>query len=239
MDEVLGVRTRFGRSRFARGGPVGVPTLILLVIWIGLWLLWPAQPPIEKVRRRQATRVTYLGNMDGADRTYIQPDLFGRSSRVGFRPDEETASLAEAAMIERPRIARLLEWQPVQWKEQSVAMADVPIGARLSSPGLAARPVFGVSGERHGVMVALSGRLKAAGFELREAAASAFPTNASWEVTARVEGGADGAVDRAFMLKGSGNAATDADVLREIQRGRATATNVPFRGDITLGWCSH
>ena len=85
----------------------------------------------------------------------------------------------------------------------------------------------------------MAGPLKAAGFEMREAAGSHLPTNRSWEVNARIDGADDGSVERVFMMKGSGDAATDADVLREIHRGKAPSGRGPFSGNITVGWCVH
>ncbi|MBL7076313.1 MAG: hypothetical protein ISS31_02475 [Kiritimatiellae bacterium] len=232
----MGTKDTYQYSR----GPIGVPSVLLALAWVFIWLLWPSADAEQTAlgrRRESQTEVSY-GVV--AESLYMSPLLFARATRVGFRaPEEATGDVELLDREDKSRRLRFLHVAP--------SAPDFNGMKRHASDAVpvkqvdAYRPVwkdsanFEASGSTNRIMVDVRGALRERGYK---------PGSITWpedvselqgaEIEAFVGVDAEGMAEGVFLERASGHATLDANVVRALERGTASAGTAPVSGRVTV-----
>ncbi len=208
-------------------GPIGLPSVLLAMGWIVIWLLWPSLVPgtgAQVPRRVSGVEVSY-GVVE--ESLYMSPLLFARATRVGFRAPEEASSDADLLDLEpRSRTLRYLHVAPPA-PDYGALRRQTPEGVAVKQVD-GYRPLwkdsadFETAAGTNAVTVELSAPLRERGYR---------PGGITWpegavelqrlEIRAFVAVDADGMTEGVFLEQGSGHARVDADVVRALEKGKA------------------
>ncbi len=220
-------------------GAIGVPSVLLALVWIMIWSLWPSFDVSgggKSQRRPSRTKVSY-GVVD--ESLYMSPLLFARATRVGFRAPEETSRNTDPMEHERAPNLRFLHVAPPEPDFGGMRKDAFDVGPVKQVDGY--RPVwkdtedFAATGNTKRVVVDVRGPLKARGYQ-------SGPMNGpesgaelrGLEIEAFVGIDAAGMTEGVFLEKPSGDKVLDANVIRSLERGKASPGTGPVSGRVRV-----
>lgn len=222
---------------------MGIPSLFLVVFWLALWLTWPRGSVAHTAGRMPLPRVAFVRFGNGDSARHSMPDMFARSSRTGSRlpAGRRRVPAVIPSLGERPPMYLRRGEDPAAGDaaaalRRDLLTAPLPPGRfHLSKP---AGPVFAtVTNAVARVRVEARGRLRERGYAVEETLFAEVTGNGKpWLVTADVETGADGRVERVFLLRRAEDASVNACVVRALYRGRLALPGPPCRGRVLVGF---
>ncbi len=237
MDTGDSVATK-NTYRYSRG-PIGIPTVMLAVVWVMIWALWPSSNVSSGTlgRRRPSRTEVFYGHAQ--ESLYMSPVLFARATRVGFRAPEEATE--ESGLFERDGEFRRLRFLHVAPAEPDFdGMRQRPLLEGSSKQVDAYRPLwkdsahFAAGGEAERIVVNVRGQLRERAYRPGKIELPTALPAQDVQISAFVEIGPSGVSEGVFLEKGSGNGALDAGVVRALERGRAEAGNAPVSGRVSV-----
>ena len=217
--------------------PLDAPSMLVIVCWLALWLVWP-------LRGVQPARVRIPGSMRircvdvGSEDSYRRPTVF-LNGVTGFKP-------ADAGFDEMLGAARRSRARPL---EDDASIRGMSKSSELS-PASAAEavmgeyepvwresPVFLSAGEQGEVLVArCSEALRQAGLQFEETLDAGLVNDKTWQVILYVEGDGAGHVAHVFLLQGSGDAETDAHLVKAVYRAEMREDAPAVGGRVTISY---
>jgi len=211
-------------QRFRTGGRIGLPTLLVVAVWIGLWFTWPRVSEPRHHRHASAGRVAYGRVAEGL---VMNPTLFATMSSVGFRaPESMPAGIGRVrSTLPVPR-RRFLHAAPRPGGGAAGLLPekDNRAAALAGLKGYRMAPVpdtLAVPATAPGLVVQTAGRLRALDFQPDSRALEGDVPAGPWQVRAWVEVDGKGRPVRVFIEQGSGVPRVDGRVERALRRGRA------------------
>jgi hypothetical protein len=216
------------------------PTVLIVVAWLAIWLLWPrngADRP--RLRVPASASVGYLAGGPAAP-WYVEPDWFARTTRPGFGMPDVTAAMDSAvpdrSMVESPRFV------------EGGMEVERPGGGAMPETGTNAgylvrwpsRPAFLPAAPAPPVVVTMSAELTGCRFDLP---ADPLPPGTNgvrtqpdkpWQVVAHVDVGTDGRTENVLIELGCEDSRLNATIARWLQRGVAGRAGAPVSGRITI-----
>lgn len=232
-DGAAGSGNDTGTGRWA--GLVDSPTILTVVAWLAIWLLWPMNGS-DRPRSRvpTAASVGYLAGGPAAP-WYVEPDWFARTTRPGFGMPDVTAAMDSAvpdrSMAEAPRfVAGGLEVE----RPADGRMPEAETNAEHRVLWSAKR-TFLPAAPAPAMVVSLSAELMGCSFEL-PAYTNGMPAAPSkpWQVVAHVDVGEDGRVENVLIELGCEDPQVNATIARWLNRGVARRTGGAVSGRVTL-----
>ncbi len=216
---------------------IGLPSVVLIVLWAGLWFMWP-----RDIRGRPRTRAPWQPGVsyvvlseEQRGALHRQPHLFALPSAIGFSPrnsdpareDRPWFRAAEPRFLGRSVAAELPRAVPVPVAALSPGELQIP-AARFD--------VFtGPADSERRLLVHMSPALARARLELPALAGrSALDVDEPWEVVVHVRIGEQGRVGTVFLVQGSGKQEIDAEVIRAIYEGRVPSPSGATAGRVTV-----
>ena len=200
--------------------PIGTPAVLLLLLALGGWLLWPDG-------RYQGTRpvrlsepgVAYLALAEQPSALYMRHDLFARPSTVGFSAvNPERIGDRPVHVASRPThlYADASELAPLGLENASTSSpAFTPLaGPSPPSPEAVLLPTSVVS------RVLVSPRLQQAGFEVELDRAGMTEPAGDWEGRFCLRFRPDGRVSDALFEEGRGDSSVWREVVASLERAR-------------------
>ncbi len=184
-------------------GLIGLPSVLIALSWIALWLLWPTQVR-EAVGKEKPFKVSYVQLESGKWPDYLDLIVLLRDGGTFEEKDDNIESLS----VYHARKPRFLERSQVK-KEQGDVNASVGLSSHILEdaakgykPGWSENRVFPqrIFPEKQ-IVVEFGGELKDSGFHMPE-----FPSEIikgiteSWSVAANVEISDGGIPEHVFLL---------------------------------------
>jgi hypothetical protein len=223
---------------------VSVPALLLALGWIGLWLLWPAPYRARATApARRLVKPQFVGQGIGEDRLYLNPTLFGRSSKVGFSVAERRDAMPGELAEERKADPMPLAWDPSMVGAPTGAVARLDFDASLSAPPAYA-PVWprrvaaeSSTADRSGLHVTLRGALRRFGLRVPPFPASIAAYSAqSWSAAALLEMDDEGRATHVFLESGTGIPAVNEAVIQTLGRAVLERPGTGCVGRVEIGF---
>lgn len=214
---------------------VDAPTVLIVAVWVGIWLLWPSNGSGRQRSRVPAPgRVGYLAGGPAAP-WYVEPDWFARTTRPGFGMPDVTAAMDSAvpdrSATEKPHfvqggvgVDRPLD--SAMPPTETNAEVRVRWDAKTTFSAAAPPPV----------VVTMSPELTARGFTLPPYTndVPSVPER-QWQVVAHVDVGADGRTENVLIEFGCEDPRVNATIARWLHRGTAGQSGAPVSGRVTVG----
>ncbi|MDP6525235.1 MAG: hypothetical protein QGI24_09615 [Kiritimatiellia bacterium] len=222
------------RNKFSRG-IVPVPSLLIALGWLAIWLVWPmGVTSLRGVESPSTVSVLDASELEGSlyrpdiflpsangfnvhgdqsgtvdmlsERKYLPPRLLTRDEAVPVVPDN-TSALRPSMADEEPYVP---------------AFQDQPLFDKLSADGL------------H-LLTAVRGNLSDCGFKIPDlAAVLEGKTDRPWIVEIHVDLGSDGRVNHAFLMTGSQDAELNAKLVRRMHFAEAMAVDRECSGRVVI-----
>jgi len=218
-----------------------LPSILIAAAWVGLWFLWPWVKRSQKASVLPEPRVVLARLAGGQSRSYMDPTMFGRSSRVGFalgerpdsgpgdlpyRPPSVSGTLAAPGPAPAGPVALTPDMSAAAASKGSF-VPEWPVGRAFSRP----------PAREPSIHMAVRGELAEAGLRVPELpAAVAARTAGTWSVSAYVEVDESGLVSEVFLESGTQDAALNADVVRGLSRAVAENAGRRRSGRVEVGW---
>jgi hypothetical protein len=212
------------------------PSFLVTASWLALWLVWPRLVSSE-TSGIVAARVQVLPQSQSVSRVYRSPKVFGPPSPVGFstmaREERELKLLSHHAALPVHLLPRVSGADGISIGNRDVWKMPVP----SYTPELASVEIeHSWGGEECEVRVFQSVDLRDAAFVLPAIPVElAARTNASWEVTARVDLDVDGRVQHVFLEWPGESGETARWVEQFLLMGRAKPAVALRSGRVTVG----
>jgi hypothetical protein len=231
------MRRRFGNRAVQRF--TDLPTAVVSVLWIAIWLLWPGARGSHARRALPRPGVAYIQTGIGVERRDRRPDLF----RGGFRLPDADEGEPEMLVTYPTRAPKFLEYDEVPRGGEERADLDRLLGpAALPERGY--RPfrtpdkVFpDVTRGQKALRVDMSGELREHGLSVPEdLILQASESETPWSMALYVEIGEDGSPRHVFLDSGTQDRGLNDRVVRLISRGRLAVPGEPCSGRIRLSY---
>jgi hypothetical protein len=235
---------RFNAPRF-----MGLPSILLAVAWVMLWLLWPGQPRAQPRRSQlRDTRVAYL-RLDSGDYSLDNdPTRFLLRSAVGFGPndgekEEGIPDMVPAGHVVEPEF---LEWRSVAEIPPTVSAGifESPASRAPGSyrPHRGERTVFAFDGEAGmRVFIRVSPELKK--YELQVPEIPVYEEKGlvekPWFVTVSLEMDEEGKPTNVFLENPSEDKEINAAMVRLMYDARLLKPGKECVGTVSVGYLKH
>ena len=229
------------RRRSPKGGLMGLPEVLIVVVWVCLWMLWPPLQRIEGRPAKSSRRLVVVSYGQVRDQLYMSPTIFAQSAGTGFQPSEDLGKTLDRPVEAAPRRMRFLSLPPDPPAE--IPRRRVPLGAQVASGMAGYQPAWrdaevfpGRVAEAGRLIVEPSEPLKRNGFKVKGFQEPAAGWVRPWQAVVVVETGRDGGVEHTFLESGTGDADLDAMILRTLCRGAVTNAAVACMGRVTVSF---
>lgn len=221
--------------------PLDLPAVVLVVAWVGLWLLWPARSVMpERVRMPTGMHIRCVDLGVGGKNSYLRPSAFLDSGLTGAAVPAE----GFADMLRAPRRMRSRPLVDERWpsgdasptQEASLA-GEVRAAMRPYVPQWRSAPAFLRSGTQDAqLVVRCSESLRRAGLQMAQLFDPDLMNGRSWQVRLYVEGDRRGTVQHVFVEQGSGDSVTDASLVRAMYRATLPDGAAGVYGRVTISY---
>jgi hypothetical protein len=216
---------------------IGLPSVIVVLLWVGLWFYWPQRSISAEVKRvpfQSRMRIVYMPS----EAEYHMPDIFARMPVKGAWQAANYANGPDLGLV-------LSEAVPPRYLESSspIFTNDLPDIMSGSTNGIwfgrtswdSMQTFAGSSGTVHSVIIELGSALESAKFSFSVPATEAIPAAGRlWELLFSVDLNDLGMVEHLFMEKSSGVPDIDRIFSDMIMRGRAEKISDGIRGSIRI-----
>ena len=229
-------------SPFSRG-VIGIPTIVIAAMWVGLWGLLPRPVSRSGAPELPEPRVTYSAVAAREVRLHMAPHLFALPSPIGFSPNGDQAR-PEPFTDAPPRPPRYLDRDPAWTPSGALAgsgesVPSVLLPERSHSPWYVADPVFRAPEQEPARMFyQVSAPLEGRAFKVPDFAGGRLPIfDKPWQVRVHVDLDEEGRVKHVLLESGCDDPAINAMVIREMYRGRGKARKGSIHGgSVTVGF---
>lgn len=223
-----------------RGHVLGMPSALLALGWIALWLAWPARPRLGAAAPEpRAVSVARVLRAPNAPQLYLDPSIIGRPSPFGFSVVDDAEPAPEAVRYERAGCATFLPWTPGDGASaddggsENFGAARMALG-ELRPAAVAMPPCKGAAVSPH-VRVEVLGsahsfRLQVGDWPTTISAC----TNGTWLVVLFVQADEEGMPTQIFIEESSGSHERDRAVMNLVRRGRVDPGG-PWAGRVAVG----
>ena len=223
---------------------VSLPALLVAVLWIGIWFLWPSEPAEWGRGMRSGATVISMKpfSRDGIRAWHLAPDIFALPSRVGFSAPpiiiglpEESGSMGSGTPVVQENVPYQAQ---SAFNGTSAAEGGMPLGLgtfRMPVPGSQA---FGSTGQKKPRLVVwMDGKLEGDGLELPLFHEDAFQGGTEpFEVVAFVQTDEDGKVTHVFVEKPCPQSSVNELIVRQLYRAQALVTGTASAGRVVVSW---
>lgn len=221
-----------------------LPSVFVGAAWLALWSLWPMgsgrpfswRPPSH-------TKFFYAGHAVGDANRRLQPDLFIRSSGLGYRFLEEDNGVAEGLSGQRLHASRFLErdyaraesllsaaWSPAI-PVKALGLAGIQIEPRIpraytAAPDLTMR-----------VLARASAELEEGGFEMPELPGELTTlSDKPWLAVMGVEFGDEGRPEHVFLEAGTSSKEINAILVKTLLKAPPLKSTGTRAGRVTVNF---
>lgn len=229
-------KRRYAYSR----SPIGWPSLLVAVLWVGLWAIWPGwrRLPSDSVRRREGGLALYHAAIGD---WYVPFTLNGASDHAAF--EDGVRGGVEELLELTPRAPRYLVSDEVVPASPTVpasgARGVLPAGLRPmrvpTGPGGPHKAETGLLAMR--LRVHTTGALKEQGFQIPDLTMETIRHDATaWSAVLHVETDQSGRVEHVFLERGTGDRPADTRLMGAVQRGVASRPGGAARGRVKVSF---
>ena len=215
---------------------VSMPTVIIAVGWLALWLLWPQVPRTQA--RPAAMSVTRVSYVRCAENPYARPSPMHDWPAAGLEGDSVNVAPWFAS-----RPARLLDKDGWTSAAKEPVLGDRHIGELAGctlkefKPVWNDVPVFGSTrSPQMNLNIEAGTALAQAGFELPALPSELTKFGKPWMVSVFVEVGVNGRVTNAFLDKGCEDPRINALVVKEMYKGVVSAAGTPCADRVKINF---
>ena len=225
------------RAKYSRG-PIGVPSVLLMLGWTGLWLLWSSPGRTAwPARRASGTRFYHAFGAAQDARLLTHPFWTGLPAHEDSRAPEH--GVPEAAWSYQAGRPHYLGRTDRSVRDADAGTAVETGGERAAyEPRWADQPAFGREpGVEPAVLVGLSPSLERCGYDVPALTIANFDEpDRSWQVQLYVECDGAGETKSVFLEQGSGVPGIDAELVRTMYGGRASRPAEGCRGRVKISF---
>lgn len=233
------------KKKFYSRGFIDLPSVLIALAWFGLWLVWPLAEQSAKGRTHGlgGPRVAYVRFAAGEGNLYMEPDLFGRPSRIGFRLPEQREDVPVTVPDHRTSLPRFLEW-PSTLPAESTSADHELLSDRASRQMGSYRPyrreehVFSQkAGRDMRTLAEVSGELKKYGFLAPVfRVESVKQSDKPWLVVVYVEVSEDGRPEHVFLETKCDDQEINDMIVKAMYKGRLLRPGKRCEGRVTVSF---
>lgn len=226
-------------GKYRRKGILGLPVLLLIAFWIGLWFLWPVAVPRQTMRTPSKGRIAYVGNVPRNADVCREALLF-----VYAPPRHLRVPVGEA--VDGDGVSRAVEVQFLERRSRAPGSVTMP-AALCETPAMRTsvyRPpwneggVFAAmpSGDMS-VLVDMSDTLREKGFQMPDIPVESLKSyEKPWQATLFVRCDAAGRADNVFLESRCDDAGVNAMLVRTARGARLAQSGLACEGRVTVSY---
>ena len=232
------------KVRFSRAARwlSGLPTILVVALWLVLWQAWPKVPPSSVARRSASvSRITYRGSVARVSESTLMQLPFVQVPAASGNLIEEDSPDALRLLHAGATAVSLERAGPAEAAPASDLAGLLALGATANAvfrPSLDRPRVFAPTPPREvALAVELSDSLRERNFTAPELMGRELEwTNSAWQVSLRVECAENGAVEDVFIESGTTNQAFNLALVRRLQVCGRTSPGARCRGVVTVSY---